>query len=135
MNLKHKTKTCISLIICFTVAAGIVAWVLYDHFSSPITRLPREDESLEDYVMSIEWKHWRKDGERSHVITGPYTFEYLTVVASKGPDAEDREIFESINVMVTDNKNRTWTFIRFRTDTSLPKEERIVSIKTYNMET
>ncbi len=83
----------ISRIWIFAVLFIIVLFVglalnEYRNNLSPVIRLPYKNESMEDYVMSIEWTNWRKewiDTEHENYIyvTGPYDVEHLRLTASK----------------------------------------------------
>lgn len=113
------------MIICVSV------FILYRSFSSPIRRLPYENESLEDYVMSIEWNNWRTvwvDTEHKNYIyiTGPYNIANLRLTATKTLDKENYDI----TVCVTNTDDNTQTYIRYSSDTSLAKEDRLYYVKT-----
>lgn len=97
----------------------------------PVIRLPYKNESMEDYVMSIEWTNWRKewiDTEHENYIyvTGPYDVAHLRLTASKTFDKKNYDI----TVCVRNMEENTMTYIRYSSDISRPKENRIYYVKT-----
>ena len=103
----------------------------YRNNLSPVIRLPYKNESMEDYVMSIEWTNWRKEWiDTEHVnyiyVTGPYDVEHLRLTASKTFDKKKYDI----TVCVRNMEENTMTYIRYSSDISRPKEDRIYYVKT-----
>ena len=102
----------------------------YRNNLSPVIRLPYKNESMEDYVMSIEWTNWRKewiDTEHENYIyvTGPYDVEHLRLTASKTFDKKNYDI----TVCVRNVEENTMTYIRYSSDIFRPKEDRIYYVK------
>ncbi len=59
-------------------------------------------------------------------VTGPYDVEHLRFTAVKTLEKENYDI----TVCVENMEENTWTYIRYSSDTSRSKEDRIYYVKT-----
>lgn len=131
MGRKKQIRICAIALAVAAILICVSAFAVCKFLSSPIKRLPYENESLPEYVMSIEWKNWRKswvdaDHKTYVYITGPYELGELKFTATKTIEKENYDI----TVCVTNMEENTKTYIRYSSDTSLPEKDRVQYVQT-----